>query len=225
MKKIRFHKDMLKLILQYGIPSGIQNCVIALANVFVQSNINSFGEDAMAGCGSYSKLEGFAFLPITSFTMAISTFISQNLGAKERKRARTGATFGILTSITLAEIIGVLMWIFAPYCISIFNTDESVVSIGVLQCRTITLFYFLLAFSHCIAAVCRGAGKAFVPMLIMLAIWCVIRVIYITIIMHFQNDIVYIFWAYPITWGLSSMIFLLYFLFSKWDRSFERKNA
>lgn len=225
VKEIRFYKDKISLILKYGIPSGVQNSVIALANVFVQSNINSFGEDAMAGCGSYSKLEGFAFLPITSFTMAISTFISQNLGANEQKRAKVGATFGILTSILLAEFIGLIMWICAPYLISLFNSDPNVVKIGVQQCRTVTLFYFLLSFSHCIAAVCRGAGKAFIPMIIMLAVWCILRVTYITIVMHYVHEIGYIFWAYPLTWGISSIIFLFYFLFSNWTKGLQKKES
>ena len=79
IRKIRFHGESLRQIVRYGLPSGVQNSVIALANVVVQSNINSFGSAAMAGCGSYSKLEGFAFLPVTCFTQALTTFVGQNL--------------------------------------------------------------------------------------------------------------------------------------------------
>ena len=80
--KIRFNGPMLKQVLTMGIPSGIQNSIIAIANLVVQSSINVYGSMAMAGCGSYSKIEGFAFLPINSFALALSTFIGQNLGAK-----------------------------------------------------------------------------------------------------------------------------------------------
>ncbi len=224
IKKIYFHKGMLSQILKYGIPSGIQNSVIALANVVVQSNINSFGEDAMAGCGSYSKIEGFAFLPITCFTMAISTFIGQNLGAKEYQRAKRGSRFGIITSMILAEIIGIITYILAPFLISLFNNEPEVIAFGVKQARTMSLFYFLLAFSHCVAAVCRGAGKAFIPMLIMLIIWCGVRVSYITIAMSINHEIGLIFWAYPLTWGLSSIIYLIYYVFSDWVFGFESKK-
>ena len=85
-KKIRFHKDILGEILKYGLPTGVQNSVIGLANVILQSNVNSFGQDAMAGYGSYVKIEGFAFLPITCFSMAMTTFIGQNLGAGKHER-------------------------------------------------------------------------------------------------------------------------------------------
>jgi putative MATE family efflux protein len=90
-RKIRFNGRMLQKVLYIGIPSGLQNAVIALANVVVQTNINDFGALAQAGCGAYSKIEGFGFLPITSFTLALTTFIGQNLGAQEYERAKKGA--------------------------------------------------------------------------------------------------------------------------------------
>lgn len=86
LKCIRFDFSMLRQIAGQGIPSGIQNSIISIANVVVQSNINTFGSNAMAGCGAYAKVEGFVFLPITAFTAAITTFIGQNLGAKEHER-------------------------------------------------------------------------------------------------------------------------------------------
>lgn len=88
--KVKIHKELLGEILKYGLPSGFQNSIIGLANVVVQSNINSFGDMAMAGCGAYSKIEGFAFLPITSFTMALTTFVGQNLGARQYDRVLKG---------------------------------------------------------------------------------------------------------------------------------------
>ena len=83
LRDVRLDSYMLKQIVSNGLPAGIQNSVIAIANVVVQSNINSFGKLAVAGCGAYSKVEGFGFLPITCFSMGLTTFISQNLGAKE----------------------------------------------------------------------------------------------------------------------------------------------
>ncbi len=220
---IRFHKDMLKEIVKYGLPTGVQNSVIAIANVIVQSNINSFGTEAMAGYGSYAKIEGFAFLPITCFSMAMATYIGQNLGAQKYDRAKEGARFGILTSLTLAELIGVLFYLFAPQLIQLFNRDPQVVYYGTQHARTVSLFYFLLAFSHIIAGICRGAGKAVVPMVIMLSIWCLLRITYITIAMHFVHDIRLIYWAYPLTWSISSVIYLLYYLKSDWIHGYEKK--
>ena len=165
IRKIRFDGRALGEIIRNGVPSGFQNSVISIANVFVQTNINAFGKMAMAGCGSYAKIEGFAFLPVTCFTM---------------------------------------------------------VHYGVMQARTIALFYFLLAFSHCIAAVLRGSGHAAVPMVVMLCVWCLFRVSYITVTVRLIPDIRVIFWAYPLTWSISSVIFLYLFLKGKWVYGFEK---
>ena len=222
IRKIKFHKKSLLEILRYGIPSGVQNSVIALANVFVQANINSFGKSAMAGCGSYSKLEGFAFLPVTCFTQSLSTFVGQNLGAKQYARVKKGVAFGVVCSCTLAEVVGLLSYLFAPQLIGFFSDSAKSINFGVQHMRTICLFYFLLAFSHCIAGVMRGAGKATVPMFTMLACWCVIRVSYITVAVRFINQLTTVSWAYPITWSLSSIIFLIYFLKADWIHNFDK---
>ncbi len=218
---LRLHSDKLRQILKYGLPTGVQNSVIAFANVLVQTNINDFGDTAMAACGAYSKIEGFAFLPITSYSMALTTYIGQNLGAKEYDRARRGARFGILTSVALAELIGLAVFLGGRVFISAFVQGAEAIAIGVTQCRTEALFFCLLAFSHCVAGICRGAGKAFVPMLIMLLVWCVIRIAYITVAMKLCHEIILLFWAYPITWGISSVIYLFYYLFSDWIHGFD----
>ena len=223
--KVRFHARMLRQVLTMGVPSGIQNSIIAIANVVVQASINLYGATAVAGCGAYSKIEGFGFLPINAFALALSTFIGQNLGAREYARARRGALFGILSCVTLAEMVGVFINLGAPWLISLFNADPDVVAYGTLQARTVTLFYFLLAFSHSVAGVMRGAGRAVVPMLVMLVCWCLIRVSYITLIARGSGDIRMIFWAYPLTWSLSSVAFLVYYLKADWPHYLEKKAA
>ena len=225
VKEIRFDWKSLKDIVRFGLPSGVQNSVIALANVVVQSNINAFGSAAMAGCGAYSKLEGFAFLPITCFTQALSTFVGQNLGARQHDRVKKGVGFGIACSVTLAELIGVLSYLVAPQLIRIFNDSPEVVDYGTRHMRAICLFYCLLAFSHCIAGIMRGAGKATVPMFTMLICWCLIRVSYITLAVRYINELETVSRAYPITWTCSSIVFLIYFLKADWIHNFDRIEA
>ena len=222
LKQIRFHGPTLKQIVQFGLPSGVQGSVISLANVIVQSNINAFGSDAMAGCGSYSRIEGFAFLPVTCFSMGLATFVGQNLGARQFDRVKKGSRFGILCCIVLSMGIGVLIYTLSPYLIVLFNDDPSVVAYGVKQAHTVSLFYFLMALSHCMAGILRGAGKATVPMAVMLACWCVIRVTYITIMVKLIPEITVVFSAYPLTWSLSSIVFLIYYFKADWIHNFER---
>lgn len=206
-RRVRCDREMLRRVVTLGVPSGVQNSVISLANVIVQSNINAFGSSAMAGCGAYSKLEGFAFLPVTCFSLALSTFVSQNLGAGRQDRVKSGVRFGLLCSPILAEGIGVLIFAFAPFLIGLFNGEPEVVAFGVSDARTVALFYCLLAFSHCCAGILRGYGRPVVPMAIMLAVWCVFRISYITVTVRLIPDIRVVFWAYPITWTISSILF------------------
>ena len=225
VKKIRFHRDSLRSIVRIGLPSGVQNSVISFANLVVQTNINGFGSAAMAGCGSYSKIEGFAFLPVTCFTMALSTFVSQNLGARNYERVKRGVGFGIACSAIAAECIGILCYIFAEDLIGMFNSNPNVIDLGMRHMRSICLFYALLAFSHCIAAIMRGVGKASVPMYTMLVCWCVVRVSYITLALKYIYRLETISFAYPITWTLSSIVFLVYFLKADWMHDGKKKTA
>lgn len=215
-KKIRCHRASALDILRIGIPSGIQNSVISIANVVVQSSINTFGAAAMAGCGAYSKLEGFVFLPVTCFTQALATFVGQNLGAQQYARVKKGACFGIVCCMVLAEIIGITGYLFAPQMIAFFNDSPEVVDYGVRHMRIICLFYLLVAFSHCVAAIMRGAGRASVPMYTMLLCWCLIRVTYIFLALGIVNRLETVSWAYPISWSCSTIIFLIYFLKVDW---------
>lgn len=225
LREIRFDIPILKSIIRFGLPSGVQNSVIGFANVMVQKNINIFESDAMAGCGSYAKIEGFAFLPVTCFAMALSTFVSQNLGAKQPERVKKGTRIGILCSMTAAEIIGITVFFAAPFLLRLFNDDPAVIAFGVKQAHVQSLFYCLLAFSHCIAGIMRGAGKAYVPMTVMLVCWCLIRVTYITITVDIFHEIAFVFSSYPLTWSLSSIVFLIYYLKADWTNAFVKKKV
>lgn len=210
LRKLRLDKSIFVRIFRLGLPSGVQNSVISIANVFIQSNINAFGDNAMAGSGSYFKIEGFVFLPITSLALALTTFVSQNLGAGQPERAKQGAKLGIAASMVLAELTGVLFLLVAPFLIGLFNHEPEVVAYGVRQVQVECFFYCFLALSHTAAATLRGAGRAVIPMAIMLAVWCVGRITYVTLMVARIPDITVVFSAYPVTWSTSALLFVLY---------------
>ncbi len=216
LKRLRMDPPTLKKELLMGFPTGIQNSVISIGNVVVQSNINAFGAAAMAGCGSYFKLEGFVFIPIICMSMALTTFVSQNMGAGEIGRVKKGALTGSVIGVGAAEIIGVIVFLFAPVLLRMFSSEAEVLAIGSAQARTESLFYCLLALNHCLAGIYRGAGKTTVPMVVMLSSWCLLRITYITIIVRVIPVINVIFWAYPLTWSVSVIIFIVYFFKGNW---------
>lgn len=225
IRDIRFEKGMLRLIISYGLPSGLQNSVIGFANVVVQSNINAFGTMAMSGLGAYSKIEGFAFLPITSFNIALTTFVGQNLGAGEYARTKRGARFGIICAVCMAELIGVLFYLAAPVLIGLFTEEPEAIAFGVEKVHICALFFCLLAASHSYSAVLRGAGKAVVPMIAMLAFWCVIRVAFLQIAVPIFKTIAVVNWVYPLTWFLSTVFLTIYYFKADWIHTFEKEAA
>ncbi len=220
-RKIHFYKDMMIEVIKQGLPTGIQNAVISIGNLTVQTNINSFGSYAMAGVGAYSKIEGFVFLPIMSMSMSMPTFVSQNLGAKKIDRAKKGSVFGILFGMLTAELLGVIIYFTAPAFLKIFVDTAESVQYGTIHAKVTSLFFFLLALSHCAAGVLRGCGKAFIPMATMLAFWCGVRVVYVTSILKIIPEFQMISWAYPLTWTLSSIVFVVILLRMDWKQLFS----
>lgn len=217
-KKLHFEKEMMMEVIKQGLPAGIQNAVISIGNLTVQTNINSFGAYAMAGVGAYSKIEGFVFLPIMSMSMSLPTFVSQNLGAKKLDRAKKGSVFGILFGVVTAEILGAIIFLLSPPFLKIFVDTAESIAYGTIHAKVTALFFFLLAFSHCAAGVLRGLGKAFIPMITMLAFWCGVRVIYVSGILKIIPEFKMISWAYPLTWSLSSIVFLIILLRMNWEK-------
>ena len=208
--------DLIKQVIEMGFPSGVQNSVTAIANVVVQSNINSFGDIAMAGCGSYMKVQGFVFLPIMSLSMALSTFISQNIGADKMDRVKKGAKQATVLAVILAQAFGVFMFFTAPFFVGLFTNEPDVIAYGVQYSRIDTLFYFLLALTHMSAAILRGSGRTKVTMIVFLLDWCVFRIIYITVIVRLIPDIRAVISAYPVTWCISAVIFMAIVLKGDW---------
>ena len=223
LKGVCLDKDLLKEMLRIGLPSGVQNSVIAFANVMVQSSVNVFGSAAMAGNGAFVKLEGFAFIPVNAVGAACTTFVSQNIGARQFDRVKQGAKFSVVFSCGCAAVIGIVFFIFAEPLISLFGKSPDAVAAGVLRAHLCTPFYLFLACSHGIAAVCRGAGYSKVPMYIMLGAWCVLRVTYITIVTNLFHNISLVFAAYPMTWAVSTACFLWYYNKSHWLERVEAK--
>ncbi len=216
LRKLGFNLPALRAILSNGVPSGVANCIISFANVVVQSNINAFGAAAMAGCGAHSRIEGFAFLPVMCFNMALTTFVSQNLGAGRPDRAKKGIRIGILCSAGIAETVALLICAFSPQLIGLFDANPEVIAYGVMHQRTITPFFFLAAYTHAIAAALRGAGKSSISMLGMVICWCVVRVPYVTLATQLRPVLTTVSWAYPITWALSCIFFTVYYVKADW---------
>lgn len=218
-RQLRWDSFIMGQIIRQGLPTGIQNSVIGLGNVVIQSNINSFGAFAMSGQGAHAKIEGFAFLSVMSMSNTLPTFVSQNLGAEKYDRAKKGSVFGVVSGMLAAALTGVLIYIYSPQLLRLFVDTPESITFGITHAHIVTRFYALLAFSHCAAGILRGCGKSTVPMVTMLSSWCILRTIYVTLILRYIHEFAMISWAYPLTWAISSTIFLVYLLRLDWEKA------
>lgn len=215
LRSIRFHAHCLRPLAVYGFPSGLQNCVIGLSNVVIQSQINTFGAAAMAACGAYQKIEGFCLIPAMSLALALATFVGQNTGAHHPLRVRVGLRFGLAFSMILAELIGAGVFTWREELMSLFSSDAEVIRLGANYARVAAPFYLLPACTHGLAAAFRGAGRPMFAMAVILLCWCAVRVTILPPLLTLCPVIAVIYWIYPATWTLSSLTFL----FSWWRMS------
>ena len=219
ISKLRVNWSVLKNVFLLGLPSGIQNSVNSIANLVVQANINAFGDLAMGGCGSYSKIQGFVFIPVLSMSLALTTYVGQNMGANRPERVKTGIRQGMMISVVMAEIFGIFVFLFAPYLVGMFSKDPAVIAFGVQQARVEALFYFLLAITHACAGTLRGAGKTMIPMSVTLGAWCILRIGYIEGLVRIIPNINVVFSAYPVTWFVSSLVLLWFVKKQNWEEN------
>lgn len=224
-KELKLYREQTKEIIRVGIPSGIQNAVVAISNVIVQSNINSFDWVAMAGCSACQKLDGFAIMPVLSFSMAFTTFTGQNIGAKRYDRVKQGAKIGLILSLSTIICISATLLYFDEQLLSIFSSDPEVIKYGLMMMHTLIPMYFLLTITHALNGIIRGAGKTKVPMLVMIVCWCCMRMAWILTTVPLFNDIQFVFYGWPITWAASSLWLIIYYCSHKWLPEAYRKQS
>ena len=140
--------------------------------------------------------------------MALTTFVSQNEGAGQKERSRKGILFGLAAALFMIECLGILIYLFAPTFISFFNQNPEVIKIGVDRAKICAFFYILLGFSHVVSSILRGLGRPVMPMVVMLVCWCAVRVVVLMTIGQSIHSLYLTHWLYPITWGLSSIVYI-----------------
>jgi len=216
LSRIRIHKDMVLNILKVGVPTAIQNTVISLSNVIMQSSVNVFGALPMAGFGAFVKIDGFNILPVLSLSMAITTFVGQNYGAGQIERIKKGMWTTLAMTVFYTIISGTLLYNFAPKLIGLFTNDVRVIEAGVLASRFFCPFYFLLAIMHSLAGTVRGTGKTIPPMIILILSLCIFRILAAKFVIPHYNTIENVYKLYPISWVIGVILMVAYTLKADW---------
>lgn len=216
LKDIRCYDNLLGKILKIGLPTGVQNIVISLSNVIVQSSVNSFGAVAMAGFAAYIKVDGFNILPVLSFSMAATTFVGQNVGAGRLDRVKKGMYVSVAMGIIYTVCTGILILAFAPQVIGVFTQNGKVVEYGVYIMRFFCPFYWMLGILHILAGTIRGTGKTMQAMVVFLFSLCIFRVLWIWGAMSVSHKIGGVMLGYPLSWLVGLVMILIYVWKGNW---------
>lgn len=216
LKDIRCYDNLLGKILKIGLPTGVQNIVISLSNVIVQSSVNSFGAVAMAGFAAYIKVDGFNILPVLSFSMAATTFVGQNVGAGRLDRVKKGMYVSVAMGIIYTVCTGILLLTFAPQVIGVFTQNGKVVEYGVYIMKFFCPFYWMLGILHILAGTIRGTGKTMQAMVVFLFSLCIFRVLWIWGAMSVSHKIGGVMLGYPLSWLVGLVMILIYVWKGNW---------
>lgn len=211
-RQIRIDRESLRVILRLGLPSSIQSAITSFSNVFVQSYINAFGSACMAGYGVYNKIDAFALIPVQSISMSSTTFVGQNWGARQPRRAREGVRTATVMSLIATAVLGVLVFLLARPLMGFFSPEEEVIEYGIRFIHIVTPFYVTICFNQIYAGALRGIGDATMPTVIMLISFVAFRQIYLAVTKALGAGFLAVALAYPVGWILCSTLLVLRYL-------------
>ncbi|MBO5556616.1 MAG: MATE family efflux transporter [Oscillospiraceae bacterium] len=208
---LQLHGPTLRRICDIGIPSALQLGITSFSNIFVQSYVNRFASSCMAGWAAYNKIDSFAMLPMMSLSIAITTFVGQNLGAGDRVRARAALKYGIAMGLSLMVVILTPLMLFAPQLTGLFNQEAEVIRYGSWFIRVISPFYLTFAINQVYMGALRGAGNTRAAMFIALGSFVVFRQIYLFVTYRLIGGLLVVTLGYPAGWMLCTVLLMLYY--------------
>lgn len=211
IKQIKFDMPILKKIIMIGLPTGIQQSIVSLSNVIVQSYVNAFGSNVVAGYSASIRIDGFVNLPLQSFNMAITTFVGQNIGAKQYDRVKKGSRSALWMTTAVIGAMAISLFFFGEEFIAIFNSEPAVVEAGRTMQLAFVPFYIVLPIVQIYNGVLRGAGKSSVPMYIMVFNFVILRQIYLFFVTQMTSEVYYVFLGWPVTWITCAIMFIVYY--------------
>ena len=212
-KELKIHWGMLKKIFTVGIPAALQMAITSFSNIFVQSYINYFGGNCMAGWTTYAKVDQLLFLPMQSISLASTTFVGQNLGRNQAERARQGVKISLLLAMGFTAVLTVPVVLCAQPIVTFFIKDSTpeALSFGTLFLQWLSPFYLLCCFNQIYSGALRGAGNSRAPMIIMLSSFVAFRQVYLFIMAMVCNEILPIAMSYPAGWLVCSILTAAYY--------------
>ena len=216
LRRLRIDAPSLKRILYIGVPAAIQGAMYSISNILIQAAINDFGTVVVAAWTAISKFDGVYWVTSNSFGAAICTFVGQNFGAGKYDRMREGVRKWLLTTLGTSVLLSTLLIGLSRWGLRLFTTDTTVIAEATRMMWYFVPYYALWSFIEIISNTLRGAGDAIAPTLISLIGVCLLRILWIYLVVPHWNTIAGVSLSYPFTWGVTAIVFLIYYRCSNW---------
>ncbi len=212
-KELRFHKEILRRIIRIGLPAGFQSLMYSSSNVFIQANLNTYGTDTIAAWTAFGKIDGIFWMTMNAFGIAITTFVGQNYGAGSYDRVRRGSKVCLRMALSVAIALSAVLYFTGPYIYWIFTTDTQVIEKGMKILRIMVPTFWTYVFIEIFSGSLRGMGNSFIPMILTSMGVCVLRVVWIFTIVPLRPELSTLIYSYPITWSVTSVLFIIYYIY------------
>lgn len=210
-KLLRLHRKNCREILTLGIPSGLQNAIFYIANMFIQAGVNSFDTVMVAGNSAAANADGLVYDVMAAFYTACSSFIGMNYGAGRRREIRRSYLICLGYSFGAGAILGFSLVAFGPTFLTLFTTDAAVIEAGMKRLTIMGFSYCVSAFMDNAIAGCRGLGKSLVPMIIVISGSCIFRIIWVLTVFAWFKTIPSLYLVYIFSWSITAAFENWYF--------------
>jgi len=211
-RRLHIYPRRLLSIVKVGLPAGIQSSLFAVSNVLIQSSVNSFGSNVMAGNTAAANISDFIYMAMNALHHAAVTFAGQHAGAGMYRRIGRVAWQCVVTTTVVGVVLGIVLTIFGPELLSIYDTNAEATAAGMIRMRILCSTYFLCGIMDVFMGLQRGLGSSLRPMIVSLCGACGLRIVWIYTVFRLQPTLDCLFWSYPFTWTVTGAVHLLCFL-------------
>ena len=216
LKNLKIDFSILKQIVEIGVPAGLQGMIVSVSNVIVMAYINQFGSSGVAGFSCSNKIDNFMGLPVNSLMLAITTFVGQNLGARQYERVKQGVRAALVMSISIVVTLGFFVFLFSDSLMRIFTSDMDVIEDGTIILRIMCPCYIFLCFHQVYSGALRASGRSSVPMITSIIAFVLMRQIFLAVAIPLYHHISIIGIGYSFTWAMAALMTGIYYFTSNW---------
>ncbi|MFQ8704189.1 MAG: MATE family efflux transporter, partial [Eisenbergiella sp.] len=225
LSKIRFHRHLLFSIVKIGLPAGLQSSMYSISNLLIQSSINSFGTDTIAAWTAYGKVDSIFWMIMGAYGISATTFVGQNFGAGKYDRIKKSVRICLGMAAITSIVLSVIVMEFGGTILLLFTHDANVISICEGMIRVVSPFYITYICIEILSGTCRGCGDSLIPMLLTCFGVCVLRIVWIFTAVPLRHEVSTVAFSYPLTWAITSILFVIYYKKGKWMQKDTLRNA